>query len=58
MNMSNRQKTTEKLTQASEGHEVGFEPREAKLAGYFIEDAIGIEEIIDDQDYRAQISES
>lgn len=52
MNMTLREKTMAKLDIASDGQEIGFDPREAKLAGMFTEDAIDLEAIFDDREHQ------
>lgn len=50
MSMTLREKTIAKLNMAQEGQEVLFDPKEARLAGIFVEDAIDLDDIINDNE--------
>jgi hypothetical protein len=44
-NMTLRERVTEKLSQSEAGIAVTFSPLEAKYAGFFVEDALTVEDV-------------
>lgn len=44
-NMTLRDRVSDKLRRSEEGEIIGFEPLEARLAGFFVEDSLSLDDI-------------